>query len=278
MRALRRHHRIAALAPDRPTDANPAASVDRIDGASPSPDVCPPAGAEYQALRAYYLRMLALADVLHFNSSMTREIYRRYMDTRHGFVAPVTHAGMGDHKRRKEAVRGALQVVYLGPMSAAKGFYACLEALDAAYAGGEHDFTLHVFGASATPRPYVRVHPAYRPVELGGILETADLVVVPSQAYDTFGLVVAEALSYGVPVVVTDRVGAKDLVRPGEYGWVLPADGLPAFFARHWPDRATLAHMNQRIFEDYPVLIMGEHARVFLEPETGWYRRYLPWA
>ena len=39
-----------------------------------------------------------------------------------------------------------------------------------------------------------------------------DLLVVPSQWHETFGLVVLEALANNVPVVCSDRVGAKDLV------------------------------------------------------------------
>ena len=45
------------------------------------------------------------------------------------------------------------------------------------------------------------------------IFDVTDLLVVPSQWYETFGYTVLEALSYGVPVQVTDKVGAKDLVQ-----------------------------------------------------------------
>ena len=43
---------------------------------------------------------------------------------------------------------------------------------------------------------------------------------MPSIWYETFGLVVLEALSYGVPVIVTQNVGAKDLLQ-GEFGLVI---------------------------------------------------------
>jgi glycosyltransferase involved in cell wall biosynthesis len=42
--------------------------------------------------------------------------------------------------------------------------------------------------------------------------------------FEPFGLVVNEAMLCGLPVVVSDRVGAKfDLVRNGENGYVYPA-------------------------------------------------------
>lgn len=39
-----------------------------------------------------------------------------------------------------------------------------------------------------------------------------DVLIVPSIWKETFSLITLEALSYGVPVIVSDNVGAKDLV------------------------------------------------------------------
>jgi len=51
----------------------------------------------------------------------------------------------------------------------------------------------------------------------------SDVLVLPSQ-FDAWGLVVNEAMICGVPVVVSDQVGAgADLVIPGETGEVYPA-------------------------------------------------------
>ena len=58
----------------------------------------------------------------------------------------------------------------------------------------------------------------------------AELFVLPSLE-DGFGFVVAEAMSCGVPVVVTDQCGAAEWVRPGESGWVIPAGDEKALAA-----------------------------------------------
>jgi glycosyltransferase involved in cell wall biosynthesis len=51
----------------------------------------------------------------------------------------------------------------------------------------------------------------------------SDLFVLPSGLHETFGLVVAEAMNFALPVVVSDKVGcAPDLVREGENGFVVP--------------------------------------------------------
>lgn len=53
----------------------------------------------------------------------------------------------------------------------------------------------------------------------------ADAYVMLSK-FDTFGMVVLEAMAAGLPVIVSGNVGAKDLVREGENGFVVenPAD------------------------------------------------------
>ena len=49
------------------------------------------------------------------------------------------------------------------------------------------------------------------------------MLIVPS-LYEAWGLVVHEGLAYGLPVAVTDQVGAgDDLIDPGVNGYVVPA-------------------------------------------------------
>jgi len=49
----------------------------------------------------------------------------------------------------------------------------------------------------------------------------SDIFVLPSQ-FDTFGLVVLEAMISGLPVIITSTVGAKDLIQSEINGIVLP--------------------------------------------------------
>lgn len=49
-----------------------------------------------------------------------------------------------------------------------------------------------------------------------------DVLCLPSR-YDGWGMVVVEALASGMPVIATSQVGAaRELVRPGETGWLVP--------------------------------------------------------
>lgn len=59
--------------------------------------------------------------------------------------------------------------------------------------------------------------------ELSTIYASSDLFVFPSVT-DTLGQVVMESQSSGLPVIVTDQGGPKEVVRHGSTGFVLPAD------------------------------------------------------
>ncbi|MCC7519777.1 MAG: glycosyltransferase family 4 protein [Verrucomicrobiae bacterium] len=72
--------------------------------------------------------------------------------------------------------------------------------------------------------------------DVPGLLARCDALVLPS-AQDGFGLVVLEAMACGLPVLVSDRVGAADCVTEGKNGRVFPfgdddalADRLQWFF------------------------------------------------
>ncbi len=51
----------------------------------------------------------------------------------------------------------------------------------------------------------------------------ADIFAMPSR-FDTFGLVVLEAMAAGLPVIISNSVGARDLVKQGHNGFILSKD------------------------------------------------------
>lgn len=59
---------------------------------------------------------------------------------------------------------------------------------------------------------------------LKNIFAENDFLILPSMS-EPWGLVVEEALYFGLPVIVSNRCGASELVKKGENGWVFdPAD------------------------------------------------------
>ena len=58
-------------------------------------------------------------------------------------------------------------------------------------------------------------HERYSYDRLGEIFDNTDILIAPSIWYETFGFTVTEALSFGVPVVISGTVGAKDILEEG---------------------------------------------------------------
>jgi hypothetical protein len=68
--------------------------------------------------------------------------------------------------------------------------------------------------------------------ELPAVYATADLLVLPFDAEETWGLVVSEAMACGIPAVASDAVGcAPDLVDAGSTGALFPFSDVAALLA-----------------------------------------------
>lgn len=63
------------------------------------------------------------------------------------------------------------------------------------------------------------------------IYRAGDMLVMLSK-FDTFGMVVTEAMAASLPVIISDNVGAKDLVVQGENGFVLDREDIEMIGAK----------------------------------------------
>ncbi len=90
------------------------------------------------------------------------------------------------------------------------------------YLVGGEPRQLEAMGFSQLPEG-VRCVPFLSKQELADYYRAADLLVLPTRE-DVWGLVINEAMSYGLPVLSTDRcVAALELVKPGKTGILVPA-------------------------------------------------------
>ena len=90
--------------------------------------------------------------------------------------------------------------------------------------------------------------------ELSQIYASSDVFVFPS-ATDTFGNVVLEAQASGLPVIVSDEGGPKELMIDGETGLVVKANSITAL-----ADALTFFLQNKE-----KIATMGRNARHFTE-------------
>lgn len=86
--------------------------------------------------------------------------------------------------------------------------------------------------------------------ELPEIYAMSDIFMLPSGKGETWGLVVNEAMCFGLPVVISDIVGSgPDLVRSGENGFIVPfgdAGGLAEALLRLGEDAKLRARFGAR--------------------------------
>ncbi len=101
--------------------------------------------------------------------------------------------------------------------------------------------------------------------EVSRAYAVADAFALLSGEQETFGLVVPEALNFGLPVVVSDRVGcATDLVGPGHNGFIVsargpgPAADAFAALAANQALRARMGAASRRRIDDWDVTHSAE--------------------
>jgi len=84
--------------------------------------------------------------------------------------------------------------------------------------------------------------------EVGRFYQNARFTVFPSLWYETFGLVAAEAMSYGLPVVASNRGGVVEVVEDGVTGLLFEPgnpDDLANKMKRLWEDADLCRRMGQ---------------------------------
>ena len=169
---------------------------------------------DYFQLRRHYLSMLSLMDIIHYNSTVTKSAYERIFSLGKSVVVPITHADIADKRHRKDFDGEKLRIRYLGAQSGAKGYLLLKSALDQLWKQRQ-DFCLDIHFEPVEKSDYMVSHERYSYDRLGEIFDNTDILIAPSIWYETFGFTVTEALSFGVPVVISGTVGAKDILEEG---------------------------------------------------------------
>lgn len=179
-------------------------------------DTVKPVGTtkNYKNLREYYYSLLKLMDIIHYNSTITKQVYESVFRLPNNCMIGITHADISDNRIKKQFCDDRIRIRYLGPQGGSKGFFLLKMALDELWSK-QQNFCLDVHFTPTEMSLYIKAHERYSYGDLKAIFDDTDLLVAPSIWYETFGFTVLEALSYGVPVVISDTVGAKDILAEG---------------------------------------------------------------
>ncbi len=176
--------------------------------------------------------LVGRAAALHWTDESERRRAPQFAAERPSFVAPL---GVDERlfEEREEGERARV-ILFLSRLHPKKNVEALIDAFGSL--GGEADGWRLVVAGDGKEEYVVslrsRAAATGRPVEFVGwltgeqksrALSTASLLVLPSKQ-ENFGVVVAEAMATGTPVVVSEAVALSgDVLRAGA-GWVAPQD------------------------------------------------------
>jgi len=170
---------------------------------------------QYQKLRQFYVKMLSEIDMIHFNSTVSEKVYKRYFIPKESRIIPISHKTISDNRKEKNFSGSKLRITYLASAKPFKGFYFLIQALDELWMEGYRNFELNSYSISGEEKPYLFEQNGFTHEDLKAIFDETDVLIAPSIWYETYGFTVLEALSYGVPVIVSGNVGAKDIIPAG---------------------------------------------------------------
>jgi glycosyltransferase involved in cell wall biosynthesis len=212
-------------------------------------DVCPYDDAYFAREDEEY----ALADWHCAASTVVRDqLVARGIDRQRIMVAPYGAEPEIFHTDGTEAPRD-FRIVFAGQVGLRKGLRTLLDALTLA---DHKDWQVDFYGTvaeeaqadlaayqGATP---LNFHGAVAQTALAAGLRGGSVLVLPSLE-EGFGLVVPQALACGLPCVVSDRVGGKDLIEQRENGSIIPTQNAAALAA----ELAWWSEHPRRIHEDH---------------------------
>lgn len=168
---------------------------------------------QYKQLLNYYKEYFDYINYFHFNSNISRDVFHRYLNPNKERVIPITHRDIKDNRKKKNYSNDSfLKIGFIGSEKAYKGLPILISVLASNF--DKKKWQLSVWGGRIgfkTDLP-IYYNGKFGKNTIAHVYESMDVLIVPSIWKETFSLVTLEAISYGVPVIVSENVGAKDIV------------------------------------------------------------------
>lgn len=224
----------------------------------------------FKTLKSHYKNMFSYITFFHFNSSQTEKIYKMSLENIEGKVINISNHSVADN-RKIHSYEKKLKLAYLSNRQTIKGYEVLMDTLDRLYNDGFHEFECHIYcNEDRFGVPYFKTHKPYTEKSMGKIFDNMDVLIVPSLWKETFGMVALEAISYGVPVIFSENVGAKDIFDKNK-GIGIKVDiendknALYDAIKKVYENRQLLVQMNQNIMETKIELCYDVHVKEIID-------------
>lgn len=221
---------------------------------------------DYQKLLDYYKKCFSLVDCFHYNSETSKEVFMQYLPTSKGQVVSITHGDIEDHRIRKVYGHDVLHIGFIGNSTPYKGLPLLISVLQDI--GMIESWDLSVWGGGVGTHPSLPVYykGKFDSSTIADVYSAMDVLIVPSIWKETFSLVTLEALSYGVPVIVSDNVGAQDIVKLYNPKFVYHSKNeLKSLICEILSDKNLLAEFNDKLLSSKWKYSMEEHAKEIID-------------
>lgn len=218
---------------------------------------------KYTNFRKYYIDILENISSVHFNSSVSKKVFEKYCKIESGDILSITHGSVQDNRMKKTFDSEKLKIVFLGPLESYKGFGLLLKALK------EVDFNLwelQVYGNSYEVEfeegMNVTFNGRYDYSEVPDIMKKNDILIAPSIWNETFGFIILEAISYGMPIITNQNVGACDIIKDNVTGLISDGtkENLRDIIEKVIKDREILVNINKNILDSDFILEIEDHS------------------
>lgn len=217
---------------------------------------------KYQPLLDYYKSCFDLVDCFHFNSETSQSVFLRYLHPQAKKVVPITHSGINDNRMIKEFDKNMLHIGFIGNSTPYKGLPLLMSVLRGI--GQYSHWTLSVWGSKIGKEVDLPIYykGTFNSKTIKQVYKEMDVLIVPSIWKETFSFVTLEALSYGVPVIVSENVGAKDIVKQYNPKFIYSSvDELSNLLQILISDKTLLREFNHDILSKEWNYSMEEHAK-----------------
>lgn len=221
---------------------------------------------DYSELLEYYKKCFRLIDCFHFNSRTAQNVYQENLHLKNGRVLPITHSGINDNRHKKLWETKILRIGFIGNTTPYKGLPLLIKVLKKM--PDPKIWKLNIWGGKTGKEKNWPIY--YRGKfdnrSVATVYGEMDVLIVPSIWKETFGFVVLEALSYGVPVIVSENVGAKDIVKRYDERFVFTSESeLSALLKDIMNNRSLLEDFNEKILNDKWKYSMKDHTEAILK-------------
>lgn len=171
---------------------------------------------DYFELRENFLEKIFLVDNIHYNSNLTKRIYEKYIANKNGEVILISHNSLKKMGIIDKKYSSKIRIGFFGTPQKIKGFDYLYEEVVKIEEKLKSKIEIHVFGIE---REYAKKYESnnfifngkYKQEELVEIYKKIDYTIVPSIWWETFNLVSLESKFYETPIIISNKVGAKEI-------------------------------------------------------------------